>query len=139
MLILYCSSDPGKDGSMRGSGSEVFNDDSVQVGMVTLMYKSQQSKPVFITSIFLLYGTCLCDPTPGWVLPYLGMVGRFRDDYPCIFYFKSDWSLFDASSRSDVPPLSVEKIGLSLSHLVPEILEPKVGLLFHQNILFNNF
>ncbi len=35
--------------------------------------------------------------------------------------------------------LSVEKIGLSLSHLVPEILEPNVGLIFHQNILVNRF
>ncbi len=35
-------------------------------------------------------------------------------------------------------PLSAEKIGLSLSHLVPEILGPKVGLIFHQNVLFNS-
>ncbi len=28
---------------------------------------------------------------------------------------------------------------LSLSHLVPEILGPKVDLLFHQNVLFNSF
>ncbi len=27
-----------------------------------------------------------------------------------------------------------KKIGLSLSHLVPEILGPKVGQLFHQNV-----
>ncbi len=31
------------------------------------------------------------------------------------------------------------KIGLSLSHLVPEILGPKFGLIFHQNVLFNRF
>ncbi len=36
-------------------------------------------------------------------------------------------------------PLSEEKIGLSLSHLVPEILGPKFGLIFHQNVLFNRF
>ncbi len=28
---------------------------------------------------------------------------------------------------------------LELSHLVPEILEPKVGQTFHQNVLFNRF
>ncbi len=28
-------------------------------------------------------------------------------------------------------------IGLSLSHLVPEILGPKVGLMFYQTVLFN--
>ncbi len=48
-------------------------------------------------------------------------------------------SLFYASSRFDCPPLYAEKIGLSLSHLVPEILGPKVGLSFHQNVLFNCF
>ncbi len=36
-------------------------------------------------------------------------------------------------------PLSVEKIGLSPSYLVPEILGPKVGLIYHQNVLFNIF
>ncbi len=37
------------------------------------------------------------------------------------------------------PPLSAEKIGLSLSHLVPEILGPKFGIIFLQNLLFNRF
>ncbi len=32
-----------------------------------------------------------------------------------------------------------KKIGLSLSHLVPEILGPKVVVIFHQNVLFNRF
>ncbi len=36
-------------------------------------------------------------------------------------------------------PLFAEKIGLSLSHLVPETLGPKAGLIFHQNVLFNWF
>ncbi len=48
-------------------------------------------------------------------------------------------SLFYAPSRSDLLHLSAEKIGLSLSHLVPEIHGPKVGLIFHQNVLFNSF
>ncbi len=39
-----------------------------------------------------------------------------------------------------LPPLSAEKnLVLSLSHLVPEILEPKHGLMFHPNVLFNSF
>ncbi len=29
--------------------------------------------------------------------------------------------------------------GLSLSHLVPEILGPKVAVIIHQNVLFNRF
>ncbi len=36
------------------------------------------------------------------------------------------------------PPLSAERNGLSLSHLVPETLGPNVGLTFYQNVLFNN-
>ncbi len=27
----------------------------------------------------------------GWVLPHLGMVGRFRGDEPRFWYFKSEW------------------------------------------------
>ncbi len=48
-------------------------------------------------------------------------------------------SLFYTSNQSDWPPLSAEKIDLSLSYLVPEISEPKLGLIFHQNELFNSF
>ncbi len=36
------------------------------------------------------------------------------------------------ASWSDWPPLSAEKNGLSLPHLVPEILGSKVGLIFHK-------
>ncbi len=69
---------------------------------------------------------------PGWVLPYLGMVGRFRSDDLHFWDFQSDWVpiLYLNTIR-----LSTEKIDLSLStslsHLVPEILGPKVGLIFH--------
>ncbi len=46
----------------------------------------------------------------------------------------------DAEEKTlQLPPFSAEKIGLSLSHLVPEILGPKVGVIFHQNVLFNRF
>ncbi len=37
------------------------------------------------------------------------------------------------------PPLSAEKIGMSLSHLAPEKLGPKVDVKFHQNVLINSF
>ncbi len=39
-------------------------------------------------------------------------------------------SIFYTSTQSDWPPFSAEKIGLSLSHLVPEILGPKIGGIF---------
>ncbi len=68
----------------------------------------------------------------------MGMVGIFRgDDLLEIFYLLG--SLFYTSARSDWSPLSAEKNGLSLSHLVSDILGHKVGLLFHQNVLFNSF
>ncbi len=54
-------------------------------------------------------------------------------------FFYLTASLFYASSQSDSPTLSAERIGLSLSHLVPKILGHKVGLIFQQNLLFNSF
>ncbi len=48
-------------------------------------------------------------------------------------------SLFYTSTQSDWLPLSAEKISLSPSHLVPEIIGPKVDLIFHQNVLVNRF
>ncbi len=39
-----------------------------------------------------------------------------------------------------IDPLFLQKkIRLSLSHLVIEILGPRLGLIFHQNALFNSF
>ncbi len=61
---------------------------------------------------------------------------------PLLGIFNLIGSLCCASSWSDWPPLkslSAEKIGLSLSHLVPEILGPKVALIFYQNVLFSIF
>ncbi len=47
---------------------------------------------------------------------------------PVFEIFDPNGSLFYASSRSDLQPLSAEKNGLSLSHLVPAIF----GLKFDQ-------
>ncbi len=58
---------------------------------------------------------------------------------PVLGGFNPPGSLFYTSTQFDLPPLSAKKIGLPLSHLVPEILRPKIGLLFHQNVLFNRF
>ncbi len=48
-----------------------------------------------------------------------GMVGRFHGDDPLFKIFNPIGSLFYASRQSDWPPLSAERISLSLSHLVP--------------------
>ncbi len=64
----------------------------------------------------------------GW---YLGMVGRFF-----VETFDPIGSLIYASTLIDHIFLQ-KKIGLSLSHLVPQI--PNASLIFHQNVLFNSF
>ncbi len=47
-------------------------------------------------------------------------------------YYMTDHNLID--------PLFLQtQISLSLSYLVPEILGPKVGVIFPQNVLFNGF
>ncbi len=79
------------------------------------------------------------DSTPEWVLLYLGMVGGSAVMPLVLGIFISIGSLFYTSTHSDWPPLSAEKIGLSLSHLVPEILGSKVCLFFHQNVLLFQF
>ncbi len=93
----------------------------------------------FFFKCFHNFFLCL-DGTPGrgGVLPYLEMVGRFRRDDPRFGDFNPIGSLFYTSSQSDWP-LSAEKIGLSLSHLVPEILGPKIDLIIYKKVLFNRF
>ncbi len=80
---------------------------------------------------------CL-DHTPRWILPYFGMVGRFRGDGPHFLNFQSDWVPILYLNPFQLTSLQ-KKIGLSLSHLVLEILGPKFVLIFHQNVLFNRF
>ncbi len=53
--------------------------------------------------------------------------------------FRSHWVPFLCPTRSYWPHFSAEKIGLSLSHLVPEVIWPKVGLKFHTNLSFDHF
>ncbi len=67
---------------------------------------------------------------PGWVLPFLGMVGRFCSNDPRFGDFQSDCVLFYISTQSDWPLFPQKKISFSLSHLVPEILELKVVYIF---------
>ncbi len=66
------------------------------------------------------------------VLLYVGMVGRFPVD-DLHFW---DWVPILYLNKIQLTPSFNRKIGLSLSHLVPEILGPKFGLIFHQNVIF---
>ncbi len=77
--------------------------------------------------------------TLGWVFTYLGMVGRFLSDDPHFGDFQSDWVPILYSNTIRLTPSFCRKKGLSLSHLVPEILGPKVCLIFHQNVLADRF
>ncbi len=71
--------------------------------------------------------------------PYLAMVWRFSSDEPCFWDLRSDWDPISCLLVIWLTPSFCKKIGLSLSHFVSEILGPKVGLNFHQNVLFNRF
>ncbi len=58
---------------------------------------------------------------------------------PILGVFNLIGSLYYTLTHSDGPVLYADKIGVSLSHLVPEILGPKVGLIFQQNSDFKHF
>ncbi len=67
----------------------------------------------------------------GWELPvYWPPFLTFFDPIGSFFYIQLD--LID-------PIFLQKKIGLSLSHLVPEVIWPKVGLHFHKNLSFDHF
>ncbi len=74
----------------------------------------------------------------GWS-PGVGMVGRFRGDDPRFWDFQSDWVSFLYLNTIWLTPSFCINISLSLSHLIQEILGPKIGLFFHQNVLFDRF
>ncbi len=57
---------------------------------------------------------------PGWVLPYLGMVGRLSGDDPRFRDFQSDWDPILYLNTILLTPHSSEKISLSRSHLVTD-------------------
>ncbi len=83
---------------------------------------------------------------PLWVLPYLGTLGgsavmiRGSIARHPFWGFSIRLGPYFVHLHNPIDPsICRKKIGLSLSHLVPEILGPKVALIFHQNNLFNNF
>ncbi len=63
---------------------------------------------------------------PRWWPPFWGFSIRFGP------YFIRQHNLID-------PLFLQKKICLSLSHLVLEILGPKIGQIFHHNVLFNRY
>ncbi len=72
----------------------------------------------------------------------LGLVGWFHSDDPRFGDFQSKMRLnpcFMPHHDSIDPLFCRKKISLSLSHLVTETLGPKIGLIFHLNVLFNSF
>ncbi len=76
---------------------------------------------------------------PGWgrILPYLGIVGKFDGDDPHFFKFLIQLGPYFIPQHHPIDPFFLQKkIGLSLSHLVPEILGPTVGLIFYTKSLY---
>ncbi len=67
------------------------------------------------------------------------MVGRFHGDDPHFVDFQSDWVPIAYRITIRFPPLSAEKIRLSLALLVSEILGPKVGPILHQDVYLRDF
>ncbi len=68
------------------------------------------------------------------------MVGRFCGDDPYFGDFQSDWVPILYLNKTLINPFFLQKkIGLPLSHLVTEILGPKVDLILYQNVLFSRF
>ncbi len=77
---------------------------------------------------------------PGWVLPYLYMIGRFHADDPFLGGFSIRLGPYFIPQHNPIDPLFLlENIGLSLWHLIQEILGLEFGLIFHQNVLLNRF
>ncbi len=70
----------------------------------------------------------------GGAVPYLKMMGN------CFWHFSDATGfLFMCPTQYYWPSRSAERISLSLSHLVPEIIWHKVGLFFHKNLSFDTF
>ncbi len=68
-------------------------------------------------------------------LPNMKVLGNFGKSVPAFLTFSN----LIGSQLNRVDPLYLyKKISLSLSHLVPEIIWPKVGFIFHQNQSFNH-
>ncbi len=63
------------------------------------------------------------------VLPFLGMVGRFRGDDPRFCDCQSDLVPIVWCNQIQLTPSFCRKISLCLSHLFPEIRRHKVGLI----------
>ncbi len=65
------------------------------------------------------------------------MVGNFRSIDPCVCHFPIPLGPFYTQLDLIESLFLQKKIGLSLSHLVPEIIWPTVGLFFHKNLSFH--
>ncbi len=85
---------------------------------------------------------CELNPIPTWMpgvgTPILGHGREVPRWLPCLWVFQSD-ALCYSYVQSDWPALSAEKIGLSLSHLISEILGHKVGLIFTKMYYLTDF
>ncbi len=77
-----------------------------------------------LNSSLIVDGVCLLT-NYRWVgTPIFGYGREVPQWWPQFGDFQSDWVQCYTSARPDWHSLTAEKIGLSLSHLVPEILRP---------------
>ncbi len=83
---------------------------------------------------------CYSTHTPGVGTSIIGHGREVTWWWPPFWAFSIQLGPYFIPHHNPIDPLFLEKkIGWSLSHLVPEILGPKVGLIFHQNVLFDRF
>lgn len=78
-------------------------------------------------------------PRWGGALPYFKLVRNFFTIAPhfCHFLISLD-PIYAKIDRTAPPPLCTKK-SVSLTHLVLDIIAPKVGQFFHQNLSFESF
>ncbi len=75
----------------------------------------------------------------GGALPYLNMVGNFCSIDPRFLHFLIPLCPFFMSNLILLIPSFCRKISLSISHLVPEIIWAKIGLIFHKHLSIDHF
>ncbi len=102
-----------------------WNHGFTSVYLQSVALKSSRPSTCILNCIFYLNGWLavhICRQgrgacCPGWIFPYLGMVGRLRGDDPRFVMFSPIGSLFYTSTQSDWPRLAPKNKSVCLYHI----------------------